>query len=588
MKTISIIKKLFRFVKPYQKEFILALSSLAMVSALTPSLLTMIKPVMDGIFSLEKQVTIPIAGIVVPRANLINYLALVITCLAVLRGLFEYISKYMMAYIGQNVTKDLRNRIFRHLMYLSLSYYMSNPTGQLLSRITNDVKFLEDSVVKIPSRLIRDGLQLIFLVFLLFYFNWQWAIFSIVGFLFIILPFAKFSKILRKIGMRGHQKMADIYDFLAEKISGVRLIKAFSMEKEEQRCMREVNQKFIDVILKSEKIDAIQGPFIELLSTFGIVGIIVLGGHAVIEGNSTPGDFFVFMGLLAGMYMPAKNFAGINQQLQRALAAAERIFTVLEHKEHILQDENPEILTSVKENIVFNNVCFAYEKENYVLNDMNFSIRRGDIIAFVGPSGAGKTTLVNLVPRFFDPQKGNITIDGININKYTIKSLRHKVAMVMQDIILFNVSVRENICYGLGNFTEEDVEKYAQAANAHDFIKELPYGYDTIVGERGVKLSGGRKQRISIARALIKNPEILILDEATSHLDTESEKLVQEAMDNLIKGRTTLIIAHRLSTVRKADKIVVMDGGRIVEQGRHEELLAITGLYRKMFEMQSL
>ncbi len=583
-----IIKRLYRFVKPYKKKFIIAFISLTFVSALTPSLLTMIKPVMDGIFSTSTVVIIPVVNVQIPRINMIYYLAGIIIGLAFLRGIFDYVSKYYMAYIGQNVTKDLRNRLFSHLMYLSLNYYMVNPTGQLMSRMTNDIRYLENSIVKIPSRLIRDGLQLIFLIYLLFYFNWKWAFISIVGFLIIILPFVKFSKVLRKIGRSGHQKMADIYDFLTEKISGIRLIKAFSMEKEEQRKMRAVNQKFVDLILTSEKIDAFQGPFIELLSTLGIVGIIMLGGSAVIKGDSTPGTFFTFMGVLAAMYMPLKNFAGINQQLQRALAAAERIYKILDHRDHILQVENPAVLTHLKDKIEFNDVSFAYEEDEYVLKKIKFLIKKGEIIAFVGPSGAGKTTLVNLVPRFFDPQKGDIIIDGINLKEYKLKTLREKIAIVMQDVILFNMSVKDNICYGLGNFTQEEVEKYAGAANAHEFIKKLPQGYDTIVGERGIKLSGGQKQRISIARALIKDPEILILDEATSHLDTASEKLVQDAMDNLIKGRTTLVIAHRLSTVRKADKIIVLDNGEIAEQGSHEELLGIPGIYRRMFEMQSI
>lgn len=306
------------------------------------------------------------------------------------------------------------------------------------------------------------------------------------------------------------------------------------------------------------------------------------------DGEITPGDFFMFLGFLVGMYMPAKHFSNINQNLQRSLAAAERIFKVLDHREHILQTKNPKILSRFRENIEFQDVSFAYKDEDYVLKNLNFKIQNEDIVAFVGPSGAGKSTAINLLPRFFDPQKGEILIDGVNLKEYNIKSLRSKMSMVMQDIILFNMSVRDNICYGLGEFTQAEVEKFARAAHAHDFIQELPEGYDTIVGERGVKLSGGQKQRISIARSLIKDPEILLLDEATSHLDTESEQLVQEALDKLMENRTTVVIAHRLSTVRKADLIIVLEEGRIVERGRHEELLEIPGIYRKMFEMQSL
>lgn len=561
---------------------------MVLIGAITSSLISMIKPVMDGIFSAESVVVIPIVNISIPRIKMIYYLSGIILGLALLKGIFYYIQNYYMAYIGQNITKDIRNRLFRHLMCLSLSYFTGNPTGQLLSRMTNDVKFLEQSIVKIPTRFIRDGFSVIFLVMLLFYFNWRWALLSIVGFFIIILPFVKFSRILRKIGKRGHQKMADIYDFLAEKISGMRLIKAFSMEKEELRNMRIVNQKFIELILKSERINSFQSPLIEFLSTMGIVAIIILGGVSVIKGESTPGTFFAFMGALSAMYMPLKNFASINQQLQRAIAAAERIYKLLEHKEHILQSDNPKILAQVDNEIRFENVSFCYETDKYVLNKIDLTIKKGEIVAFVGPSGAGKTSLVNLVPRFFDPQKGKITIDDIDIKEYNIKSLRQKIAIVMQDVILFNMSIKDNICYGLGSFSQEEIEKYAMISHVHEFVSELPAGYDTIVGERGVKLSGGQKQRISIARALIKDPQILILDEATSHLDTKSEKLVQEAMDSLMKNRTTLVIAHRLSTIRKADKIIVLDNGKIIEEGKHEELLMIPGVYKKLFEMQTI
>ncbi|MBN2406230.1 MAG: ABC transporter ATP-binding protein [Elusimicrobia bacterium] len=588
MKNSEIISRVYRFVKPHRGRFFAALFSMSLVSALTAAIVYMVKPVMDGIFAAAETVAIPIVGIELSRVNVIYYLANIIIILAVVKGVFEYISNYYMAYIGQNVTKDIRNRLFRHLMYLSLAFYMSNPTGQLLSRITNDVQYLEKSVVKIPAKLIKDGFQLIFLVALIFHMKWKWALFSIIGFFIIVLPFGKFSRMLRKIGKKGHQKMADIYDFLTEKISGVRLIKAFSMEKEEQRKMHSINQKFMDIVLKSERIDAFQSSLTEFLSYSGTAAIVVLGGMAVVTGRESPGTFFAFLAALSGMYLPAKNFAKINQQLQRAMAATERILGVLDHREHILQVENPLNLERFREKIEFEKVGFSYRPEAEVLKDINLTVKRGDIVAFVGPSGAGKTTLVNLVPRFFDPCSGRITIDGMDIREFSLKSLRHKTAIVMQDVILFNVSIRDNICYGQGEFTLEEIEKYALAANAHDFIVKLPDGYDTVVGERGVKLSGGQKQRISIARALIKDPEILILDEATSHLDTESEYLVQEAMDNLMKGRTTFVIAHRLSTVRKADKIIVLNEGRIVEKGTHDELVKMQGLYNKMFEMQSI
>ncbi|MGM0568066.1 MAG: ABC transporter ATP-binding protein [Elusimicrobiota bacterium] len=591
MNNKEIIRRLYIALKPYKKRFVVAMLSMVVVGLLQPSLIALIKPFFDIILHPEAAV-IPVVGIKIPaempRETLLFYFSFIILILAVLRGVFHYIQKYYMAYIGQNIVKDLRNRLFRHLCYQSMGYFMLNRTGQLMSRLTNDVKYIEKSVVKIPTQLIRDGITFIFTMVLLFYLNWRWAFYAIAGFIFILVPFTVFSRMLRKLARAGHRKMADIYDFLSEKISGMRLIKAFSMEREEQRNMRSVNKKFLDLILKSEKINAFQSPISEFLSTMGMVVIIILGGMALIKGSVTMGTLLAFMGALSAMYTPVKHLSGINQELQRALAAAERIYQVLDDKNHILQSENPIELDKFKDKIEFKNVSFAYDYNEYVLKDVNLKIRKGDIAAFVGPSGAGKTTLVNLVPRFFDIQQGSISIDGRDIREYFIKSLRGAMSMVMQDVILFNMSVKENICYGLGEFTREEVQKYARAANAHEFISALPQGYDTVVGEKGIRLSGGQKQRISIARALIKDPEILILDEATAHLDTESEIQVQDALDKLMANRTTLVIAHRLSTVRKADMIFVLDSGKIIERGRHEELLGFEGLYRRMFEIQSL
>ncbi len=584
----AIIKRLFRFIKPYRGRFITGMVLLSLVGLLMPSLITTVKPVMDMIFAADTPLIIPFINLEIPRENAVNYLALLIISLAFLKGVCEFLAKYLMAYVGQNVAMDLRNRLFRHLVYQSLAYYSANPTGQLLSRITNDVKYLESSIVKIPTRLIRDGLMLVVLFSLIIIFNWRWALLTFAGFFIIILPLIKFSRKLRRLGRKGHQRMAEIYDFLAEKISGVRLVKVFSMEKEEQRNMHRVNRNFISLVLRSERIDAFQGAFIEFLATAGVALAISVIGRAVLRGTVTPGDFFLFLGYMVGIYTPAKHFAGINQQLQRSLAASERIFEVLDRRDHIVQVQNPKALESFRDKIEFRDVSYAYERNELVLKNISLDIPRGHIAAFVGPSGAGKTTLVNMVPRFFDPVKGSVIIDGTDIREYTIRSLRGKIAMVMQDVILFNMSIMENICYGLGEFSRSEVERFARAAHAHEFISQLPMGYDTVVGEKGVKLSGGQKQRISIARALIKDPEILILDEATSHLDTESEKLVQEALDSLMKNRTTLVIAHRLSTVRKADKIIVLEDGFKREEGRHEELLAVPGLYRRMFEMQSI
>ncbi|NLB35191.1 MAG: ABC transporter ATP-binding protein [Elusimicrobia bacterium] len=583
-----IFKRLGQFVKPYKCIFIIGIICLSFVGTLMPSIITMVKPVMDIIFASSEVIVIPFLKYEIPRDAAVNFLALAIISLALLKGVFDFFSKYLMAYIGQHVTMDIRNRLFGHLVYQSLEYYSNNPTGQILSRITNDVKYLENSIVKIPARFVRDGLMLIILLGMIIFFNPKWALMTILGFLLIILPLVLFSKMLRNLGRKGQQRMADIYDFLSEKISGVRLVKSFSMEKEEQKEMEKANKRFISLVLKSEKIDAFQGAFIEFLAISGVALAIVTIGGAVIRDSVTPGDFFLLLGYIVALYTPAKNFAGLNQELQKSLAAAERIFEILDEKSPLVERSNLKILKDFNQSLEFRDVSYRYGDGDLVLKNININVPHGSIAAVVGPSGAGKSTLINLVPRFFDPVSGFIAIDGKDIREYTVRSLRKKIAMVMQDVILFNMSVKDNICYGLGEFSDDEVRKYAEAAYADMFIKQLPDGYDTIVGEKGVKLSGGQKQRISIARALIKDPEILILDEATSHLDTESEKLVQDALDLLMKNRTTLVIAHRLSTVRNADKIIVLEDGKVREEGRHEELLAIPGLYRRMFEMQSI
>ncbi len=591
MTTKQVLKRLYIALKPYRKRFVIALLSMVIVGLMQPSLIVLIKPFFDIILHPQAAV-IPVLGIEIPselpRQTILFYFAAVILLIAVFRGFFHYIQKYYMAYIGQHIVKDIRNRLFRHLSYQSMGYFIVNKTGQLMSRLTNDVKYLEKSIVKIPTQLIRDGITFLFTLALLFYLSWRWALYAILGFIFILIPFIAFSRVLRRLARAGHQKMADIYEFLSEKISGMRLIKAFSMEKDEQRNMRKVNKRFLDLVLKSERVSAVESPISEFMSTMGMAAILVIGGTALINETVTMGTLLAFMGALSAMYTPVKHLSGINQQLQRAFAASERVFQIMDEKNHILQAPDPVTLTGLKEGIEFRDVSFAYKEGDYVLRDINLNIRKGEIAAFVGPSGAGKTTLINLVPRFFDVQKGAVLIDGVDIKKYVIKSLRRRTAMVMQDVILFNMSIKDNICYGLGEFSREEVDKYARAANAHKFITELPQGYDTIAGERGVRLSGGQKQRISIARALIKDPEILILDEATAHLDTKSEIQVQQALDKLMTNRTTLVIAHRLSTVRKADKIFVLESGRIIERGRHEELLGFEGLYRRMFEIQSL
>jgi subfamily B ATP-binding cassette protein MsbA len=567
-------KRLLRYVKPYWRRLFIAMIFMGIYAATTGALAYLMKPAIDDVF-IKKNVL------------MLKMIPFAIIGVVIIKGIADYLQAYCMTYVGLSVIRNIRDELYSHLQSLSVSFFNKTPTGTLISRITNDVHLVQHAVSDTITSIVKDFFTLIALTGVVFYRDWKLAAMALLVFPWAIIPMQKFGKRVRKFSFRGQIKMADISTHLHETITGHRIIKAFGMEDYEIRRFAGENKKYFRYMLKRMLTRALSSPIVE---TFGVVVIslfIFYGGFRVIRGEITPGDFFMIMAALGMCYQPVKGLNKSNQTIQEGMAGAIRIFAILDTKPDIVDHPEAKELPSIKSGIEFKNVWFKYE-EDWVLKNINFKVTVGDIIALVGPSGAGKTTLVNLLPRFYDIQEGQILIDGQDIRKLTIVSLRDHIALVTQQTILFNDTVNYNIGYGKAEKDEQKIIAAANAAHAHHFIQNFSQGYNTIIGEQGVKLSGGEKQRITIARAILKNAPILILDEATSSLDSESELEVQNALENLMQNRTTFVIAHRLSTIKKANKIIVFTNGEIVGQGTHEELLKKNAVYKKLYETQFL
>lgn len=569
---MDIFRRLLKLAKPHKARFFLAMLCMLVVGAATSSLAFLVKPALDEIF-LKR------------NTQMLYWIPMAVVVIYLLKGLCSYGQTILMNYIGLRIIADMRNQLYRKIQMQSLSFFTKHPTGILMSRITNDVGTIQGAVSDAVTSLFKDSFTLLSLVFVIFYRDWQLAVIAMLIFPLIIYPIAKFGKKIRNIAKRSQITMGSLNTLLHETISGTRIVKAFGMEDYENRRFAEENERFFRLNIKAVSINAASSPFMEFLGGIGIAAIILYGGYQVIQGISTPGTFFSFLTALIMLYEPVKRLTNVNNTIQQGIAGAQRVFEIIDLEPEIKSRPNAVTLDSISQGIDIQDVSFAYETET-VLHHINLSIKAGQVIAFVGMSGGGKTTLVNLIPRFYDVTQGRILIDGKDIRDFSVESLRSRIGMVTQQTILFNDTVRNNIAYGDIKRTEEEIISAAKAANAHDFIMQLPNQYDTIIGEAGTKLSGGERQRISIARALLKNAPILVLDEATSSLDTEAEIEVQSALDNLMAGRTTLVIAHRLSTIRNADRIVVLVNGEIVEEGGHETLLARKGEYFKLHQMQ--
>ena len=569
---MDIYKRLIKLAKPHLPKFILAMLCMLVVGGLTSALAFLVKPVLDDIFMKK-------------NAAMLKWIPIAVVAIYMLKGLCTYVQTILMNFIGQRVVADIRNRLYQVIQTQSMSFFTKNQTGILMSRITNDVNSMQGAVSEAVTSLLKDSFTLICLMFVIFYRDWQLALVAMVIFPVTIYPIATFGRKIRKLATRTQVTMGSLTTLLQETISGARIVKAFGREDYESSRFSRENENLLKLTLKSVTISAVSSPFMEFLGGVGIAAIIFYGGYQVIQGVYTPCKFFSFMAELILLYEPIKRLTNVNNTIQQGIAGAQRVFSIIDAVPEIRNKPEAIPLPAISKAIDIRNVTFRYE-DTPVLKQINLTVRAGEAVAFVGMSGGGKTTLVNLIPRFYDVSEGQILIDGRDIRDVTMESLRAQIGIVTQQTILFNDTVRNNIIYGDVEKTEADVIRAAKAANAHYFIMNLPDGYDTVIGEQGTKLSGGERQRISIARALLKDAPILVLDEATSSLDTEAEIEVQEALENLMKGRTTLVIAHRLSTIRNADRIVVLVNGEIVEEGTHEALLDKKGEYFRLYQMQ--
>ena len=568
---IRIFARLLRYIRPYMGQMVVATFAMVGVAAMTALSALIIKNILDDVF-LEGD------------RKMLMLIPLVILMIYVLKGIFRYVRVYLMSRAGVKMVQDIRNDLYRHLQQLSLSFFTDTPTGVLMSRVTYDVGLVQTAITEALIGVFRDAFMIVGLACVVFYRNAQLGLLAIIGLPIAFYPLVAFGRRMKKASRRSQEQMGSLSKLMQERIGGAGLVKAFGTEEKELDRFQEENRKLVRSFLKIQRVKALSNPVMEFIGAAAVALIIWIGGTTVLNGKMTVGEFFSFLAALMMMYEPIKHLTSVNNIIQQGVAASERVFEILDLSPEVADAEGAIDLPRSNGQIRFEEVSFRYGRE-WVLRDVNINIDPGMRIAFVGTSGGGKTTLVNLIPRFYDVTEGVVTIDGYDVRTVTQASLRKQVSIVSQEVILFNDTIRSNICYGMPHVSDSELKKALEAAFALEFISSLPEGIETVIGERGMRLSGGQRQRLSIARALLKDSPILILDEATSSLDTESEHLVGKALENLVRGRTTLIIAHRISTVRDADRIIVISGGRIVESGRHSELIDIGGEYSRLYSL---
>ena len=613
---MEIFLRILKYVKPFWKHLAIAIVNVFMFAFMHGLSIYLTMPLLDTLFKQEnkgliEKVKSPSSSSFLPDwintmvdeisisfqtyilsgeiSDVLLKISLLIVIAFTLKNIFSYISKYFIAHVEQGVIRNLRNELYEHIHNLPMNFFKNEKTGNLISRFTNDVNIIQQSITAVFLNIFQDPITILVFFGIAFSISWKLTLVSLLTVPLSIIIIGFIGSLLRKQSYKLQKKLGAIVDVLHETISGVKIVKAFGMEEYENNRFQRETQNYFKIILKNVRIRNISSPTTEIIAVFLGAVILYYGGRLVlIDGEIKASEFMVFLFAIFQMMPPMKQMSQLNNKVQESIGAGMRIFEILDIKPDIKNIENPVPLKSFESEIEFNDVTFNYsDSPEKILDKVNFTAKKGEIIAFVGSSGAGKTTLVDLIPRFFDPSDGKILIDGIDIKEVKIEDLRKQMGIVTQETILFNETVFNNIAYGISDTPKEKVVEVAKIANAHKFIEDMPNGYDTIVGERGTKISGGQRQRLSIARALLKNPPIMIFDEATSALDNESEVLVQEAIEHLMKERTTFVIAHRLSTIRNADKIIVLDKGEIVQQGKHEELLNDeTGIYNKLYELQ--
>jgi subfamily B ATP-binding cassette protein MsbA len=571
-KSLSLYGRLLRYSRPYTGRIILAVIGSLGVAGVDVATAQLMRPLIDKIV---------LAG----SYTLVNLVPFIIIGLAVFKGVSRYVQEYCIKTAGQLIVQDVRIDLYGHSMGLSMKYYVRNSTGKMMSRILNDVGVMQRSAADVLVDAVRESFTLVGLTASAFYSDWRLATVAFLVLPLSIFPASVIGRKIKQYTQRSQETMGNLTAVLQEGFAGVKVIKAFGTEAYETIRFRAENLSFYKFIRKTLKYDAASAPVIEILASLGIAGVFWYGLNRVISGAITQGELFAFVASVLMMYGPVKRLIKINNSIQRSIAAAERVFEVLDEIPDVKEAPQARALSRVAGRVEFAGVSFGYDDE-LVLKKISLRAEPGEVVALVGPSGGGKSTLVGLITRFYDPVEGAILIDGEDIRQVTMESLKRNIALVDQETFLFNDSLRDNIRYGRREASDVEVEAAARMAYADEFINQLPGGYDSTIGDRGVRLSGGQRQRICIARAILRDAPILILDEATSALDTESEAMVQQALTNLMRNRTTFVIAHRLSTIMHAHKIVVLEEGRIVDVGTHQELLGRCDLYRKLYEMQ--
>ena len=591
------MKQLMRLLNLFlveKRRLALSLACTVMVALFTLVFVNLVQPIMDHMFK-ESSELVPVAGTFtssILRAfdltieQLVQYLPWILVAVIFGKGLFTFLSSFFIQSIGIRVVRRMRDDLYRSLIYQSADYFDRRSTGELMSRLTSDVDRIQDALSGSAKDFMQEALVLAALVITVFVLDWKLALATLLVTPLAVILIAVFSRQLKRIGKQNQIRMANIFSLLHETITGSKIVKAFTMERFEIKKFMEATRNLYRTAIKMAWVGSLSSPFMEFLG--GLLGafILLVGTQRIQAGHITSGEFGTFLFAILAMYMPIRKISRANIALQHGVACLERVDEVLQSCPSIVDKPEAPALSPVKGRIVFEDVTFSYDNSGPVLRNITFDVQPSELIALVGLSGSGKTTIINLLSRFYEPTSGSIKIDDTDIREVSLRSLRSQIGLVTQDLILFNDSVRNNIAYGLADTPEEDVVNAAKAAEAHGFISALSQGYDTVIGEKGGLLSSGQKQRLSIARALLKDPPLLVLDEATSALDAESEQLIQVALANVMKDRTTIVIAHRLSTIREADRILVIEKGTIAETGSHDELVGQDGTYRKLFELQ--